>query len=1059
MKLNIKNMSRKWLIISLIVTALIVCLLMAFAVNALIDANRINLVRNEDFSSFSDGKPSKWEVYNWKEEINPGNSSAKYYIDDKTTFKGHPTLCLEVNEENDVRFYQTIKVKPSTYYEITYCLRIDGEIESGYGAGLSLFDSKNIYPSTGEISNWTTDNAWQEFYIYGVTDKDQTSLQLAIGLGCFDDYSSGKIWIGDVMMKQIDPGDIEEGKEAQPLYSPNLVYNGNLSIENSGVPHGWELYDWKNDSEYQDTGVNFYNDKDEPVRGHASLFVEVPEENDVRFYQTITVEPNTHYEITAYFKIDGELDGGYGAGLSLYDQKTTFYNAHDTTTENEWVQYVIYGITDADQTSLQLAVGIGGFSATSSGKAWIGDVSMIRIDEDNIPEDANVFDLFASKNSNEEVHKLMLSETANKIIFVVCLFAIFTFVIILAVKSVKKNKGREDLIKEGQWQPGMKLVNRSEILLMTVITVAYLLLALYNLGSSVSPETNFKPTRENTGESVIVSFDEKQDITRVMYHTVLAGVNEREDWYGGILSYKIEYFDEEADEYLLLMDIKHFEFYKWYSNDVNVSTDKLKITATQPVHYISEIGFLKSPSDGVNEEFEIISPVKVMEVIPATGAENSSEISDYEEWFDEQDTIVFTQNYMNSTYFDEVYFPRTAYEHMNGLKVYETTHPPLGKVIQAVGMSVFGTNPFGWRIMGTLFGAAMIPLMFLLAKKMFNNTFFAFLASALMLFDTMHFAQTRLATIDSYPLVFIMLMYYFMYDIFMCKSYEVKFNKHVLSLGLCGLCFGLGASSKWIGFYAAFGLAILLFLSKGMEIYDYKKLAVATPEVKEEKWYKNYYLNNIFLVALLCFAFFIIVPVIIYCLSYIPYVSAEGENGNLFQIIIRNQKEMFNYHSGLLAPHGSSSEWWQWILDLKPFWYYRGTSSNGFISTIVSFGNPVVWWSGIIALFSGCYIGMKKADKRVIFILVGFASQLLPWMLIFRASFIYHYFSCLPFLILFIVYVIKHLYDTRVIQKWMIIAFLVVVALTFFIFYPVISGMPISESLKDYLKILPLWNF
>ena len=42
-------------------------------------------------------------------------------------------------------------------------------------------------------------------------------------------------------------------------------------------------------------------------------------------------------------------------------------------------------------------------------------------------------------------------------------------------------------------------------------------------------------------------------------------------------------------------------------------------------------------------------------------------------------------------------------------------------------------NPFGWRCMGTLFGVLMLPLMCLLAKRMFHQPLFALIPTALSL--------------------------------------------------------------------------------------------------------------------------------------------------------------------------------------------------------------------------------------------------------------------------------------------------------------------------------------
>ena len=56
-----------------------------------------------------------------------------------------------------------------------------------------------------------------------------------------------------------------------------------------------------------------------------------------------------------------------------------------------------------------------------------------------------------------------------------------------------------------------------------------------------------------------------------------------------------------------------------------------------------------------------------------------------------------------------------------------------------------------------------------------------------MMFDFMHFTQTRLATIDSYTIFFVMLMFYFMLDYYDSKSYERGFLKSLIPLFLSGI--------------------------------------------------------------------------------------------------------------------------------------------------------------------------------------------------------------------------------------------------------------------------------
>ena len=88
---------------------------------------------------------------------------------------------------------------------------------------------------------------------------------------------------------------------------------------------------------------------------------------------------------------------------------------------------------------------------------------------------------------------------------------------------------------------------------------------------------------------------------------------------------------------------------------------------------------------------------------------------------DEPDKVVYEFSWYETTYFDEIYHPRTAYEFMTHRYPYENTHPPLGKVIIACGMLIFGVNPFGWRFFGTLCGVLMVPLAYVMGKKMLKK--------------------------------------------------------------------------------------------------------------------------------------------------------------------------------------------------------------------------------------------------------------------------------------------------------------------------------------------------
>ncbi len=168
-------------------------------------------------------------------------------------------------------------------------------------------------------------------------------------------------------------------------------------------------------------------------------------------------------------------------------------------------------------------------------------------------------------------------------------------------------------------------------------------------------------------------------------------------------------------------------------------------------------------------------------------------------------------SWWNSTYFDEIYHARTAYEFLHGIVPYETSHPPLGKELMSVCVAIFGMTPFGWRLAGAIAGILMLPGMYLLGKQLTKKTWLATLACLLMALDCMHLTQTQIATIDSFPVLFIIFSYFFMLRFLQTDFVKEKTSVSLISLGFSGLFMGLSIASKWTGIYASAGLAVLFF--------------------------------------------------------------------------------------------------------------------------------------------------------------------------------------------------------------------------------------------------------
>ena len=239
------------------------------------------------------------------------------------------------------------------------------------------------------------------------------------------------------------------------------------------------------------------------------------------------------------------------------------------------------------------------------------------------------------------------------------------------------------------------------------------------------------------------------------------------------------------------------------------------------------------------------------------------------------------------------------------------------KILISVGIAIFGMNPFGWRIMGTLFGIAMLPFLYLLWKKMTGNTPAAALACFLFAFDFMHFTQTRIATIDVYITFFVIAMYYFMYSYCSMSFYDTPLHKTFIPLGLCGVCMGLGIASKWTGVYAGCGLALLFFahLLRRYREYLYAKAhpGKSTNGIDHKYIVKNFPNDTIKTIDF-CLTFFVLIPAVIYLLSYLAFV--DNSHPGLFDRMLANRLPcstttvVWKRHIPTLPPGMSGRPWY-----------------------------------------------------------------------------------------------------------------------------------------------------
>ena len=561
-------------------------------------------------------------------------------------------------------------------------------------------------------------------------------------------------------------------------------------------------------------------------------------------------------------------------------------------------------------------------------------------------------------------------------------------------------------------------------ILCCAITAIYACFALTNLGSRLAPETEYySDTRD---EAVAITFDQPVEIASVwVFGGIATGDFTIEDEQGNFLSHQQEY-DQMFRWTKLEAEFEETSALRFYQSD------GLELR-------VRELALFSH--DG-----ERIAPTSV--------SANGTAL------FDEANTVPDHPSYYNGMYFDELYHARTAYEHLNGLDPYENSHPPLGKVLIMLGIAVFGMNAFGWRIVGALVGIAMLPVLYAFGKRIFKKTEFALFVTVLFAFDFMHFTQTRIATIDVYAVFFILLMYYYMYQYFCMNFFVDGLRATLRPLALAGLFFGIGAASKWTCIYAGGGLAVILFLSLFQRFRECRAAMHAEDPVLQER--VRPFLRYTIYTLLWCCLFYIVVPVAIYLAAYLPYVLCEKQYG--LRDIWSYQKFMFSYHSQLTASHPYESPWWQWPFTVRPMWYYwgGGNVSSDTISTLSASGSPAVWWLCSLATFYyvgksllRTALGLPAKSNATPVVLVGLAANYLPWVLVTRCTFIYHFFTTVPFIVLCGGLFLFQQEEENSNWKWIRWAWMCCVVLLFLLLYPGISGLEVPLAYAEFLSKLP----
>jgi dolichyl-phosphate-mannose--protein O-mannosyl transferase len=398
--------------------------------------------------------------------------------------------------------------------------------------------------------------------------------------------------------------------------------------------------------------------------------------------------------------------------------------------------------------------------------------------------------------------------------------------------------------------------------------------------------------------------------------------------------------------------------------------------------------------------------------------------------------------YPNAFVFDETYYPKDAWSLLQ--QGYEgswpdtannqilgvpqiipltrasefVAHPPLGKWVISLGEWAFGLHPLGWRVMVALVGTVTVLMLARIGRRLLQSTLLGCTAALLMAVDGLQFVMSRVGLLDGVVMFFILAA-------FGCLLIDRDHSRGLLRaaraegglagdevrLGLrpwrltAGVMLGAATATKWNGLYvvAVFALMTVLWDQAG------RRWAGAHRPVRAM-------LRRDALPALLST---VGAALVVYVAAWsgwlatgggfdrnwadhraglsmprtpvvdipLPQVSMSWVPAPL-RSLWHYHAQMYDFNTGLSAPHTYQSNPWSWLVQGRPVSMYwqqvaqgdQGcTASEGCAGQILALGTPLLWWTACFALAYVLWRWLFRRDWRSGAILAGVAATYLPW--------------------------------------------------------------------------------
>lgn len=414
-------------------------------------------------------------------------------------------------------------------------------------------------------------------------------------------------------------------------------------------------------------------------------------------------------------------------------------------------------------------------------------------------------------------------------------------------------------------------------------------------------------------------------------------------------------------------------------------------------------------------------------------------------------------------------------------------HPQLGKWLIAAGEQLFGMNSFGWRIASVVFGTLMIIAVIRLARRLSRSTLIGALAGLLLCFDGLHFVMSRIALLDIFEATFTVLAVACVVadrDWFQLKLAGYLRANSLANLGGCfgprvwwrpwrlaaGVMFGCAIACKWNALYV---LAAMGLLSVAFD-YTSRKLAGAGDEAIKALTFD----------APLAFLKMVVTAAVVYLASWASWLAdnngwgrdwgAKNPEDPLVKAVGAPLASLWQYHRQIYDFHtGDYMAEQTHTYEAHPAtWPVMGRTIgidavNGIqpgtdgcqaeagdtcLRVISGLGTPILWWVGLLAILAGLVFWLAGHDWRFAVVTISWA---VPWLAWFpnadRPLFFFYAIMMIPFTCIGLALVAGKIIGKptdrrRRVGTLIVAAFVVLVILNFWFFYPVLTDQLMTRD-------------